>query len=53
MIKYDPQAGIHITLQGAASLVLQSKPYKKHEDYTKPVLVLQPEKDKMTPKHYT
>lgn len=52
MIKNDPQAGTHITINGAASLVLQSKPSKSHEDYTKPVLFLQPEKDKMTPRHY-
>jgi len=53
MVKNDPQAGTHITLKGAASLILQSKPCKSHEDYDKPVLVLQPGNDKMTPKYYT
>jgi alpha-beta hydrolase superfamily lysophospholipase len=53
IIKDDPQAGTHITLKGAVSLIIQSKPYKSHDDYIKPILVLQPEKDKMTPRHYT
>lgn len=53
MIKKDPQAGTHITLRGAASLVLQSKPLLTHERFTKPVLIVQPEKDEMTPKYYT
>lgn len=38
---------------GAASLVLQSKPLLTHERFTKPVLIVQPEKDEMTPKYYT
>ena len=53
MIKKDPQAGTHITLKGAASLILQSKPIVPHERFTKPVLIVQPEKDEMTPKYYT
>jgi len=53
MVKQDPQAGTQITLKGAASLVLQSKPLIKHENYKKPVLVVQPENDLMTPKVYT
>ncbi len=53
LIKYDPQAGTHITLRGASSLVLQSKPHIKHEDFKLPVLVLQPGQDAMTPKYYT
>ncbi len=53
MVKVDPQAGTHITLKGAASLVLQSKPLVPHEEFRKPVLILQPENDKMTPKYYT
>lgn len=53
MIKKDPQAGTHITLRGAVSLILQSKPATEHEAFTKPVLIVQPEQDRMTPKHYT
>ncbi|QUI24345.1 alpha/beta hydrolase [Vallitalea pronyensis] len=53
LIKRDPQAGTHITLKGAASLVLQSKPYIPHDKFNKKVLILQPEKDEMTPKYYT
>lgn len=53
MIKTDPQAGTHITLKGAASLILQSKPCISHEDYNKPVLVFQPGNDKMIPKYYS
>lgn len=53
LIKKDPQAGTHITLKGAASLILQSEPLIPHEKFKKPVLVLQPEKDEMTPKYYT
>jgi len=52
LVKNDPQAGTHITLKGAASLVLDSKPPVKHKDFTKPVLVVQPGEDKMTPKKY-
>ena len=52
MVKNDPQAGTHITLNGAASLVLQSQPKVAHEDFQLPVLVCQPENDRMTPKYY-
>lgn len=53
LIKKDPQAGTRISLKGAASLILQSKPRMRHEDFKTPVLVFQPEKDKMTPGYYT
>ena len=53
LVKRDPQAGTHITLRGAVSLILQSRPDVKHEDFKLPVLVFQPGKDKMTPKYYT
>jgi pimeloyl-ACP methyl ester carboxylesterase len=53
MIKADPQAGTLISLRGACSLVTQSKPDLGHEHYEKPVLVCQPESDKMTPARYT
>lgn len=53
LLKNDPQAGTLISLRGACSLVTQSKPDKKHEDYRKPILVCQPEQDRMTPSYYT
>lgn len=53
LLKTDPQAGTLISLRGACSLVTQSKPDLKHKDYEKPVLVCQPEQDKMTPSYYT
>lgn len=53
MVKNDPQAGTHITLRGAASLLTQSKPIIPHEDFTLPVLVFQPGEDKMVPKYYS
>lgn len=53
LLKTDPQAGTLISLRGACSLVTHSKPDLKHEEYEKPVLVCQPEHDKMTPIHYT
>lgn len=53
LLKTDPQAGTLISLRGATSLVTQSKPDKKHGDYEKPVLVCQPEQDRMTPSYYT
>lgn len=53
LIKKDPQAGTLVTLRGACSLVTQSKPDIKHEEYEKPTLVCQPEQDKMTPSYYT
>lgn len=51
-VKKDPQAGTKITLKGAVSLITQSKPEIKHKDYQIPVLVAQPENDRMTPLHY-
>jgi esterase/lipase len=53
LLKTDPQAGTLISLRGACSLVTQSKPDINHEEYNKPVLVCQPEQDKMTPSYYT
>ena len=53
LLKKDPQAGTLISLRGATSLVTQSKPDIKHENYEKPVLVCQPKQDKMTPSYYT
>lgn len=53
LVKKDPQAGTHITLRGASSLILQSKPDIKHENFELPVLVFQPGNDEMTPKYYT
>jgi len=52
LIKLDPQAGTHITLKGALSLLLQSKPHIAHKDYFKPTLIIQPGNDRMTPKYY-
>lgn len=52
LIKRDPQAGTHITLKGASSLVLDSKPAIPHSSYVKPVLVVQPGNDQITPKKY-
>ncbi|QGU00335.1 hypothetical protein SYNTR_1741 [Candidatus Syntrophocurvum alkaliphilum] len=52
LIKDDPQAGTHITLKGALSLVLKSKPDIPHNEFTLPVLVLQPGDDRMTPVKY-
>ncbi|MCK5128366.1 MAG: alpha/beta fold hydrolase [Clostridiales bacterium] len=53
LLKTDPQAGTLITLKGAISLLTQSKPSIPHEDFTIPVLTLQPENDMMTPKYYS
>lgn len=53
LVKLDPQAGTHITLRGAASLILQSKPELRHEDFRLPVLIVQPGADRMTPKVYS
>ncbi len=53
LLKTDPQAGTLITLRGALSLLTRSKPDKDHDEYDKPVLVCQPEEDKMTPGYYT
>lgn len=53
LLKTDPQAGTLISLRGTTSLVTESKPDKFHSEYTKPILVCQPEQDKMTPSYYT
>ena len=53
LLKTDPQAGTLISLRGVCSLITQSKPDLKHEEYGKPVLVCQPEQDLMTPSYYT
>lgn len=53
LVKSDPQAGTMISLRGALSLLTQSKPDKAHCEYEKPILVCQPEDDKMTPGFYT
>ncbi len=53
LIKTDPQAGTLISLRAACSLITQSRPDLKHEEYNKPVLVCQPEQDNMTPAYYT
>lgn len=52
LLKADPQAGTHVTLKGAASLLADSKPKVSHEAYKKPVLVVQPGADRMTPVKY-
>ena len=52
LIKIDPQSGTLISFRGVASLLTQSKPDILHESYTKPVLLCQPNDDKMTPAHY-
>lgn len=52
MLKKDPQAGTHLTLKAAVSLVTQSKPAIPHENFRKPVLIMQPGEDQMTPKYY-
>lgn len=53
LLKTDPQAGTLISLRGACSLITQSKPDIKYEEYKKPVLVCQPKDDRMTPGYYT
>ncbi|PID67490.1 MAG: hypothetical protein CR968_06515 [Flavobacteriia bacterium] len=53
LLKKDPQAGTMISLRGVLSLLTQTKPDIPHEDYDKPVLVCQPEHDRMTPSMYT
>ncbi len=53
LLKSDPLAGTLISLRGAVSLVIQSKPDLKYKDYIKPVLVCQSEQDRMTPDNYT
>ncbi len=53
LVKKDPQAGTHISLKGAASLVTQSKPDISHNEFKLPVLIVQPGSDRMTPVKYT
>ena len=53
MIMQDPQSGNTISLRGALGLVTQSKPDLEHESYEKPVLICQPEDDKMTRSYHT
>ncbi len=53
LVKKDPQAGTLISLRGVLSLLTQSKPLKQYSEYDKPVLVCQPEGDRMTPSIYT
>lgn len=52
ILKKDPQAGTHITLKGALSLLLQSVPLIDHRMFELPTLVLQPKDDRMTPPKY-
>ena len=52
LVKEDPQAGTHISLKGAVSLVTQSKPDLPHDRFKLPVLVVQPGSDRMTPVKY-
>jgi pimeloyl-ACP methyl ester carboxylesterase len=53
LVKNDPQAGTHITIKAATSLILQSKPEIPHSDFKLPVLVVQPGADRMTPAKYS
>lgn len=53
LIMKDPQSGNTISVRGAMSLLLQAKPDLAHEHYEKPVLICQPDNDKMTPAYYT
>jgi len=53
LLKKDPQAGTLITIKGALSLLLQSKPKIIHNEFNIPTLVIQPGEDRMTPKSYT
>lgn len=53
LVKSDPQAGRYITLKGALSLLLDSKPDVPFEQWESPILVFQPEADLMTPAKYT
>jgi len=53
MVQQDPQAGRFITLRGASSLVTDSSPVPRFEDYTLPSLVFLPSADRMTPPKYT
>ncbi|MBA7534321.1 hypothetical protein ES705_26567 [subsurface metagenome] len=52
MIKNDPQAGTLISLRGALSLILQSKPTLPYEKWIKPAIIFQPGSDRMTPPKY-
>lgn len=53
MLMKDPHAGKSITLRGALSLLIESKPDIEHAEYKKPILVCNPEKDEMTKPIYT
>lgn len=52
MVKKDPQAGTMISLRGMLSLILESAISLPYEKWTRPILVVQPEEDKMTPPEY-
>lgn len=52
MIKNGPQAGTLISLRGALSLILQSKPTLPYEKWLKPTIAFQPGSDRMTPPKY-
>ena len=53
LVKQDPQAGTLLSVRGALSLVLQSKPDAVPEHWDVPVLVVHPGEDKMIPKKYS
>ncbi len=53
LLKTDPQAGTSISLRGALSLVTQAVPDIMYENYSKPVLLCQPEGDRMIPPVYS
>jgi len=53
LIMEDPHSGNTISLRGALSLITQSKPDLRHELYQKPILICQPEDDKMTRSYHT
>ncbi len=52
LVKADPQAGTLITLRGVAGLITHKNDIK-YKDYDKPVLLCQPEQDKMIPAYYS
>ncbi|MEL3906629.1 MAG: alpha/beta hydrolase [Treponema sp.] len=52
LVKIDPHAGTLISFRGIVSLLTQSKPDILHNAYNKPVLLCQPNEDKMTPVYY-
>jgi pimeloyl-ACP methyl ester carboxylesterase len=53
LIMKDPQSGNTVTLRGALSLIIDSKPDIDHTVYEKPVLICNPELDEMTKSIYT